>query len=70
MSPVRRGMGNVIDIAALGCGEFNVAYKVTFDKGLPYALKIAPAEGSKVLTYEKNMMKKVTALSWSSCPEV
>ena len=69
MSPVRRGMGNVIDISALGCGEFNAAYKVTCDNGLSYALKIAPAEGSKVLTYEKNMMKKVTALLWSSCPE-
>ena len=50
-------LGNVIDIAALGCGEFNAAYKVTCDNGLSYALKIAPAEGSKVLTYEKNMMK-------------
>ena len=50
-------LGNVVDIAALGCGEFNAAYKVTCDNGLSYALKIAPAEGSKVLTYEKNMMK-------------
>ena len=50
-------LGNVVDIAALGCGEFNAAYKVTCDKDLSYALKIAPPEGSKVLNYEKNMMK-------------
>ena len=41
-------LGNVLD---------NAAYKVTCDNGLSYALKIAPPEGSKVLTYEKNMMK-------------
>ena len=34
-------------------------YKVTCDNGLSYALKIAPPEGSKVLTYEKNMMKSL-----------
>ena len=50
-------MGNVVDIAALGCGEFNAVYKVTCDNGANYTLKIAPPEGSKVLTYEKNMMK-------------
>ena len=50
-------LGNVVDIAALGCGEFNAVYKVTCDNGANYALKIAPSEGSKVLSYEKNMMK-------------
>ena len=50
-------IGNVIDIAALGCGEFNAAYKVTCDNGNSYALKIAPPENAKVLSYENNMMK-------------
>ena len=35
-------MGNVLDVAALGSGEFNAAYKVTCDNGTVYALKIAP----------------------------
>ena len=30
-------LGNVVDIAALGCGEFNAAYKVTCDNGVSYA---------------------------------
>ncbi|MBP5451135.1 MAG: hypothetical protein J6Y16_02745 [Treponema sp.] len=50
-------IGNVSDIATLGFGEFNAAYKVTCDNGISYALKIAPPETSKVLTYENNMMK-------------
>ena len=50
-------IGNVSDIATLGFGEFNAAYKVTCDNGISYALKIAPPETAKVLTYENNMMK-------------
>lgn len=50
-------IGNVIDITALGAGEFNSAYKVICDNGNSYALKIAPPESAKVLTYENNMMK-------------
>ena len=50
-------MGNVLDVAALGNGEFNAAYKVTCDNGTDYALKIAPPEGSNVLSYEKSMME-------------
>ena len=46
-------LGNVTDVAALGNGEFNAAYKVTCDNGVSYALKIAPPEGAKVLSYEK-----------------
>ena len=49
-------LGNVVDTATLGSGEFNAAYKVTCDNGVSYALKIAPPEGSKVLSYEKDMM--------------
>ena len=51
------GVGNVQKIDPLGNGEFNAAYKVTCDDGMSYALKIAPPEGSKVLTYENNMME-------------
>ena len=70
-------MGNAVDIAALGNGEFNAAYKVTCDDGASYALKIAPPAGAKVLSYEKNMME--AEVFWYSqmhektdilCPEV
>ena len=50
-------IGNVIEIAPLGNGEFNSAYKVTCDGDVSYALKIAPPENAKVLSYEKNMME-------------
>ena len=49
--------GNVIGISPLGNGEFNAAYKADCDNGASYALKIAPPDDSKVLTYEKNMME-------------
>ncbi len=70
-------IGNVIDITALGCGEFNAAYKVTCDNGNSYALKIAPPESAKILIYENNMMK--SEVFWYSqmhektdilCPEI
>ncbi|MBQ3797895.1 MAG: aminoglycoside phosphotransferase family protein [Butyrivibrio sp.] len=50
-------VGNVTEIFALGNGEFNAAYKVTCDDGISYALKIAPPDNAKVLSYEKNMME-------------
>ena len=50
-------LGNVSDIAPLGNGEFNSAYKVMLDDGKSFALKIAPPEGATVLSYEKNMME-------------
>ena len=50
-------VGNVVDTAPLGNGEFNAAYKVLCDNGVTYALKIAPPVSSKVLSYEKNMME-------------
>ena len=70
-------MGNAVDAAVLGNGEFNAAYKVTCDDGVRYALKIAPPEDAKVLSYEKNMMR--SEVFWYSrmhektdilCPEV
>ena len=70
-------IGNVADIASLGNGEFNAAYKVICDEGSSYALKIAPPDGVKVLTYEKNMMesevfwyKKMHENTDILCPEV
>ena len=61
-------IGNVTDITALGCGEFNAAYKVTCGNGNSYALKIAPPESAKVLIYEnqkcsgiRRCMKKQTS---------
>ena len=50
-------VGDVTEVATLGNGEFNAAYKVTCDNGVSYALKIAPPENAKVLSYEKNMME-------------
>ena len=50
-------MGNVTEIKALGAGEFNSVYKVTCDNGNSYALKIAPPQNAKVLSYENNLMK-------------
>ena len=54
-------LGAVSSITPLGNGEFNAAYKVTCDDGISYALKIAPPEEAKVLTYEKNMMESEDA---------
>ncbi len=50
-------VGNVIDIVPLGNGEFNAAYRVTCDNDVNYALKVAPPEDAKVLSYENNMME-------------
>ncbi|SDB44404.1 aminoglycoside phosphotransferase family protein [Butyrivibrio sp. INlla16] len=70
-------LGQVKNIAPLGNGEFNAAYKVTLDDGKSFALKIAPPEGATVLTYEKNMMesevfwyKKMHENTDILCPEV
>ena len=49
-------LGNVSEISPLGNGEFNAAYKVVCDDKNTYALKIAPPDDSKVLSYERNMM--------------
>ena len=50
------GIGTAVNILPLGNGEFNAAYKVICEKGDAYALKIAPPDDSKVLSYERNMM--------------
>ena len=59
-------VGNVLDISALGNGEFNAAYKVSCDNGISYALKIAPPDDSRVLSYEKNMMESEVFSRWVS----
>ncbi len=50
-------LGNAAKITPLGNGEFNAAYEVLCDDGGHYALKIAPPDGMKVLSYEENMME-------------
>lgn len=37
-------------------GYFNVAYEVTLSSGEAVILKVAPAEGVRVMTYERNIM--------------
>lgn len=49
------GIGGAAEIAELGDGEFNTAYKVTAADGC-YVVKIAPRDDADVLTYEKNLM--------------
>ena len=70
-------LGNVQNISSLGNGEFNAAYRVSCDNGENYALKIAPPDDSKVLSYEKNMMssevfwyKKMHEKTDILCPRV
>lgn len=53
----RHKLGNVTDAVPLGDGEFNAAYEVICDEKEHYVLKIAPAKGMKVLSYEENMME-------------
>jgi aminoglycoside phosphotransferase (APT) family kinase protein len=52
----KHGFGPAENIAPLGDGEFNAAFKVTCG-GKDYALKIAPPENASVLNYEYDMMK-------------
>lgn len=48
-------LGKVEKAEPLGAGEYNAVYSVTAD-GKPYVLKIAPANDTEVLTYEKDIM--------------
>ncbi|RKM62215.1 aminoglycoside phosphotransferase family protein [Butyrivibrio sp. CB08] len=70
-------IGEVEEIALLGNGEFNAAYKVSCKDARSYALKIAPPEGASILSYEKNMMasevfwyKKMHENTDILCPQV
>ncbi len=49
------GLKGVANIAPLGAGEFNAVFSAKAD-GKDCAVKIAPAEGAPILTYEKDMM--------------
>lgn len=49
-------LGEVRRVLPMDAGEFNAVYSVTAD-GMEYAIKIAPKEGPRVLTYEKDMMR-------------
>ena len=50
------GYEEIENIHPLGAGEFNAVY--AFDAGgKPYALKVAPAADTPVMTYERNMMR-------------
>ncbi len=51
----KAGIEEVKSVAALGAGEYNAVYEVVADKA--YVLKVAPADTSPVLTYEKDMIK-------------
>ena len=56
----RHGIEGITEIAPLGDGEFNAAYKVVAGDNR-YVLKIAPPKGAKVLSYEQNMMHSGSA---------
>ncbi len=49
------GIENIKEIRPLGDGEYNAVYEITSDR--KYALKSAPDENAKVLTYEKDRTK-------------
>lgn len=49
-------LGEAERVLPMGAGEFNAVYSVTAD-GMEYAIKIAPKEDLRVLTYEKDMMR-------------
>lgn len=49
------GIGDVQSVRPLGAGEYNAVYEVLCG-GKPYVLKVAPKDGTPVMTYEKNMM--------------
>jgi aminoglycoside phosphotransferase (APT) family kinase protein len=49
------GIAGAENIVPLGAGEFNSVYSVDA-AGNRYAIKIAPKESAKILTYEKQMM--------------
>ena len=53
----KAGLGAATEIAPLGAGEFNTVLAVTTEDGKRYALKVAPSDESRILTYEKNMMR-------------
>lgn len=53
----KAGITGAESIAPLGAGEYNSVYSVDAG-GKPYAIKIAPLNNAKVLTYEQQMMEQ------------
>lgn len=49
------GLGEVKELSPLGAGEYNAVYSVRTDRD--YVIKIAPSPDTRVMTYEKDMMK-------------
>lgn len=56
---LKAGIGKAEKVEPLGAGEFNTVLAVKAG-GKEYALKIAPSDSDKVLTYEKDMMRAET----------
>ena len=53
----KTGLGDAKAVEPLGAGEFNTVLAVTTEDGKRYALKVAPSDESRVLTYERGMMR-------------
>lgn len=53
----KTGLGDAKAVEPLGAGEFNTVLAVTTEDGKRYALKVAPSDESRVLTYECGMMR-------------
>lgn len=53
----KAGIAGAEDISPLGAGEYNSVYSVDA-AGKGYAIKIAPHESAKILTYEQQMMEQ------------
>ena len=53
----KNGISDIAEIATLGGGEFNAAFKVSSSDGKKYVIKLAPPDDAPVLTYEKDMMR-------------
>ena len=53
----KAGLGDAKAVEPLGAGEFNTVLAVTTEDGKRYALKVAPSDESRVLTYERGMMR-------------
>ncbi|NBJ90918.1 phosphotransferase family protein [Acutalibacter sp. 1XD8-36] len=47
---------NMVGYTELTEGYFNVAYEVELDSGEKVILKVAPAPGTRIMTYERNIM--------------
>ena len=58
----RHQLGEIVRTEALTGGKFNTVLKITTQTGKAYAIKIAPATETPVLTYEKNLISSEVAV--------